>query len=101
MHQLELAPAVQQWFNVVLIWIGFGTVAGLLAKTLMPARHPSGAVSIVVLGIIGSTIGPAALCFLLRSRLQNPLGPLGLAASVVGALLMMIAYRLLIGRRES
>lgn len=31
----------QQWANDVLVWIGFGTLVGLLAKTIMPGRDPA------------------------------------------------------------
>jgi uncharacterized membrane protein YeaQ/YmgE (transglycosylase-associated protein family) len=94
--QLELSQTAQHWFNVVLIWIGFGTLAGLLAKTLMPAREPSSAIAIVAIGILGSVIGPLALSYLLRQETLNPLGPLSLVASAAGALLLMVLYRLVV-----
>lgn len=96
MGELELSQAAQHWFNAVLIWIGFGTLAGLLAKTLMPAREPSGAVVIVALGILGSVIGPLGLSIATGAALRNPLGPLGLLSATAGALVLMVAYRLLL-----
>ena len=36
MEHLELAPNLQQWANDILVWIGYGTVVGLLAKAIMP-----------------------------------------------------------------
>ena len=36
MPELELSPAAQQWVNVVLIWVGFGTLSGLLAMLVLP-----------------------------------------------------------------
>lgn len=94
--QLELSQTAQHWFNIVLIWIGFGTLAGLLAKTLMPAREPSGAVLIVSMGIVGSVVGPLALSYLLRQETVNPLGPLNLVAAAGGALILMVLYRLVV-----
>ena len=93
MGQIELSHIAQNWLNVVLIWIGFGTVAGLLAKALLPAREPSSAVIIVTLGILGSVIGPLALSLVLRNRVLNPIGPLGLLAAIGGALLLMVLFR--------
>jgi uncharacterized membrane protein YeaQ/YmgE (transglycosylase-associated protein family) len=96
MAELELSQTAQQWCNAVLIWIGFGTVAGLLAKTLLPSRQPSSAVLVLTLGILGSVIGPLTLAFLLKERFRNPISPLGLLSAAAGALLLMILYRLLI-----
>ena len=39
MNHFELPPLVHQWANDVLVWIGFGTVVGLLAKAIMPGRE--------------------------------------------------------------
>lgn len=100
MGELELAAPAQQWFNVVLIWIGFGTLAGLLARLLMPAREPASAIVVFTLGIIGSVIGPLALSFILRQKLTNPIGPPGLLAATGGALLLMILYRLTLRRPQ-
>ena len=96
MGQFELSQTAQHWFNVVLIWIGFGTLAGLLAKALMPAREPSNAVLIVSMGIVGSVIGPLALSYILRQETLNPLGPLSLVASAGGALALMVVYRVVV-----
>ena len=79
---------------MVCIWIGFGTVAGLLARMLIPARHVGGATAIVTLGIVGTVIGPLVLGWLLKGRLNNPIGPLGLLASVGGAFLLLLIYYL-------
>ena len=34
-----------QWAEIFLIWVGFGTLAGLAAKAIMPGRDPGGAVA--------------------------------------------------------
>jgi uncharacterized membrane protein YeaQ/YmgE (transglycosylase-associated protein family) len=94
MGELELSQTAQHWCNAVLIWIGFGTVAGLLAKALLPSREPSSAVLVLTLGIIGSVIGPLTLSLVLHDRFRNPISPLGLLSAAGGALLVMILYRL-------
>ncbi len=94
MGEFELSQTAQHWCNAVLIWIGFGTVAGLLAKVLLPSREPSSAVLVLTLGIIGSVIGPLTLSYLLHDRFRNPINPLGLLSAAGGALLVMILYRL-------
>jgi uncharacterized membrane protein YeaQ/YmgE (transglycosylase-associated protein family) len=96
MAELELSASAQHWCNAVLIWIGFGTVAGLLAKALLPSREPSGAVLVLTLGVIGSLIGPLTLSYFLKDHFRNPISPLGLLSAAAGALLLMILYRLLV-----
>jgi len=93
--QLELSQHAQHWVNVALIWIGFGTVAGLLAKVLLPVRQPSGSVATLLLGITGSVIGLLGLSWLQPGRELNPISPLGFLAATAGAFVLLIGYRLL------
>ena len=93
MPELEFSPAAQHWVNVVLIWIGFGTLAGLLARVILPARQPSGPVLTLLLGIVGSLIGLLALSLLFRGRQLNPISPLGFLAATAAAFLLLILYR--------
>jgi len=93
--ELELADTAQHWVNVTLIWVGFGTLAGLLARSLVPGKEPAGAVGTVLIGILGSVVGPLLLCFYLKREGFNPISPLGFLAAVGGALVALFVYRLL------
>ncbi len=101
MGELEFSQTAQQWVNVVLIWVGFGTLAGLLAKSLLPGKEPVGAVATLVTGVVGSTIGLFLLTHffgqLWNDRPPNPISPLGFLAATAGALAMLILYRLILG----
>ncbi len=96
--ELDFSPAAQQWVNVVLIWIGFGTLAGLAAKTILPGRDPKGTIATILLGIIGSTIGLAILSKFVTfhgvSHPLNPISPPGMIAAMAGAFAILIAYRI-------
>lgn len=94
MGSLELSPTAQHWVNLILIWIGFGTIAGLLARILVPGRDP-GVVGTVVIGVLGSTVGPLALVTALGRDRFNPIGPTGLMAATGGAAVLLLVYRLL------
>ena len=96
---LELSPVAQQWANVVLVWIGFGALAGLLARAVLPGRDPSGPVGTLVIGIAGSTLGLFVFYrFILgaaQDRPFNPISPVGMLAAAAGAFALLIAYRIL------
>jgi uncharacterized membrane protein YeaQ/YmgE (transglycosylase-associated protein family) len=93
MAQFDLSPAAQQWFNLILIWIGFGTVVGLLAKMLLPGHEPAGTVGTVLIGILGSVLGPLVLTLALKREHFNPISPVGLLAAIAGALVLLLIYR--------
>ena len=94
MSEFQLSPVAQQWTNVVLIWLGFGILTGLLAKSLIPGREPRGAVGVLLVGVLGSVVGPLALSLLFGGQGFNPITPLGLLSAVGGAIILLVGYRL-------
>lgn len=96
MPEFQLSPVAQQWVNVVLIWVGFGALAGLLAKALLPLRRPTGSIPTLVLGIVGSVVGLLVLSLIFDSDQFNPLSPIGFLAATGGAFLLLILYRVLL-----
>ncbi len=93
--QFDLAPSAQQWLILVLIWTGFGILVGLLAKALVPGREPAGPMGTLLVGMVGSVVGPLALTLLWRRDRFNPISPLGFFAAIAGAALLLAAYRIL------
>lgn len=93
MPDFELSSVAQQWINVTLIWVGFGTLAGLLARALIPGKEPEGAVGTVVIGIVGTAVGLGVLSWALDRPTFNPISPLGFFAAVGGAFVLVIVYR--------
>lgn len=85
MTPFDLAPAAQQWINLILIWTGFGILVGLLAKAIVPGREPAGPVGTLLVGMVGSVVGPLALTLLWRRDHFNPISPLGFFAAISGA----------------
>lgn len=91
---MHFSPVAQQWVNVVLIWVGFGTIAGLLARGILPGRTPYGALGTVVLGILGTTLGLFVVSRLVEpGEFTKPINPIGLVAATIGTFIMMIGYR--------
>lgn len=96
MDQAELAQTVSQWANDILVWVGFGTIVGLLAKAIMPGRDPGGAVATLAMGIGGTAIGCGILSYYFNQRV-TPISPLGMAVATAGAFIILFFYRLLAG----
>jgi uncharacterized membrane protein YeaQ/YmgE (transglycosylase-associated protein family) len=76
-------------------WIVFGLIVGLVAKFLMPGRDPGGFVITALIGIVGAVVGG----FLGRViGLYKDGDPVGFVMAVIGAIVLLAAYRFTIGR---
>ena len=97
MEQPEFMELAQAWANDILVWIGFGTVVGLLAKAIMPGRDPGGAVATLAMGVGGTVIGCGVVGYFFEGQRVTPISPLGMAVATAGAFLILFFYRLLAG----
>lgn len=80
----------------ILSWIVFGLVVGIIAKLLMPGRDPGGFIVTMLLGIAGALLGG----FIGRAMgFYGPNQPAGWLMSIGGAIVLLVLYRLLVGRR--
>ncbi len=80
-----------------LLWtIIIGAVIGVIAKLLMPGRDPGGCIITILLGIAGSFVAS----FLGRAMGWYQEGqPAGFIFSVIGAMILLLIYRMIFGRR--
>ncbi len=95
---MELPELARQWANDVLVWIGFGTLVGLVAKAVMPGRDPGGAIATVLMGIGGTIVGSGTLMFFWDGHRVTPISPAGFLVATGGAFILLFFYRLLSGR---
>lgn len=80
----------------VIGWIIFGLIVGIVAKLLMPGRDPGGMIVTILLGIAGAMVGG----FLGRQLgWYQPGQPAGFFFATLGAVLLLIIYRMLTRRR--
>ncbi len=94
MQNWQFSPELQHLYQDILVWIGFGTVVGLVAKAIMPGRDPGGPIVTVILGIAGSVIGCGiAGCFLDDQRI-TPISLVGSLVAIAGAFGLLALYRL-------
>jgi uncharacterized membrane protein YeaQ/YmgE (transglycosylase-associated protein family) len=80
-----------------IIWtLIIGLVIGAVAKLLMPGKDPGGCIITILLGIAGAFvagyIGRVAGWY-------QPGQPAGFIASVIGAMILLLLYRMIAGRR--
>ncbi|MEN3972950.1 GlsB/YeaQ/YmgE family stress response membrane protein [Sphingomicrobium sp. XHP0235] len=80
----------------VIAWIVIGLIAGAIAKLIMPGKDPGGCIVTILLGIAGA---------LLAGFLGQMVGwyeageGAGFIAAIVGALILLVLYRLVMKRR--
>jgi uncharacterized membrane protein YeaQ/YmgE (transglycosylase-associated protein family) len=82
-------------------WIVFGLIAGVIAKAIMPGRDPGGAIVTILLGIAGSLIGGFIGQRLLYGDGNGPGTIMSMVFAVIGAIILLAAYRLIRGRSVS
>jgi uncharacterized membrane protein YeaQ/YmgE (transglycosylase-associated protein family) len=74
-----------------------GLVVGAIAKLLMPGRDPGGVIVTMLIGVAGALLAG----FLGRALgwYNNPSEGPGIIASIIWAMILLLLYRLFIGRR--
>ncbi|MFN0062745.1 MAG: GlsB/YeaQ/YmgE family stress response membrane protein [Myxococcaceae bacterium] len=78
----------------IIAFLVVGTLAGLLARALMPGNQSQGWLGTMFLGVIGSFIGGGLGTFFARDGDFFTLRPSGFLWSTVGALLVLAVSQL-------
>ena len=81
--------------TAILVTCIIGLVIGAIAKLLMPGKDPGGCIITMLLGIAGAWLGT----FLGRMLCQRENYAAGWIMSLVGAMLLLLIYRMVAGRR--
>ena len=83
--------------GAIIATLVIGLLVGAIAKLLMPGKDPGGCIITILLGIAGAFIA---------GYLGQAVGwyqagqPAGFIASVIGAMILLLLYRLLFQRRS-
>ncbi|SHJ09011.1 Uncharacterized membrane protein YeaQ/YmgE, transglycosylase-associated protein family [Roseomonas rosea] len=80
----------------IIVTIIIGLLAGAVAKLLMPGRDPGGFIITTVLGIIGALVATYLGQAVGWYRAGEGAGFIG---AVVGAIIVLVIYRMVVGRR--
>lgn len=85
-----------------LVTIAVGFVAGALGKFLMPGKDPGGCLITTLLGIGGAVVGKyvAGLLGISAANAGNAFDLPSLAVSVVGVIIILLIYRLILGKKK-
>lgn len=83
----------------VIAWIVLGLSAGLLANMLLPGRRSQGLIRTCLIGIFGALAGggAAAEIFHVHHALQGFFNAATWLTAIVGATVLLLAYRLISG----
>ena len=91
---LNLAADAQHLINQILLWLGFGTFVAILVRSLLPGREPSGMISMVLIGVVGTCVGPLVVSTIWRIDDFNPISPIGFFSSFVCSFLFLLFFQI-------
>lgn len=80
--------------SAILWTLVIGLIVGAIAKLLMPGRDPGGCIITILLGIAGAFVGGY-----IGRMIWGENYAAGIPMSIVGAMLLLLIYRLIAGKR--
>jgi uncharacterized membrane protein YeaQ/YmgE (transglycosylase-associated protein family) len=86
----------EEMLLTILGWIVFGLVVGFIARALVPGRDDIGLLRTIALGVLGSVVG--GFVFGLLTVGFRGFQPTGWIGSVIGAVVVLLAYNRFVGR---
>ena len=72
-------------------WTVFGLIVGAIARFLVPGQQSMGCISTILLGVAGSFVG-GGISWLLFGTPDNGINPAGWIMSILGGILVVLAY---------
>jgi uncharacterized membrane protein YeaQ/YmgE (transglycosylase-associated protein family) len=84
----------------ILGWILLGLIAGALAKAILPGDDPGGIIVTTIIGIVGALLGGFLATAIFGAHpLDNFFDISTWLTAIVGAIILLLIYRVAIGRR--
>jgi uncharacterized membrane protein YeaQ/YmgE (transglycosylase-associated protein family) len=85
----------------ILSWIVVGLIAGVLAKMIMPGKDPGGWIVTILIGIVGAIVGGFLVGLFVPGDLITGINITTIVVATLGAIVLLLAYRLIAGRGAS
>jgi uncharacterized membrane protein YeaQ/YmgE (transglycosylase-associated protein family) len=83
----------------IIAWIILGAIAGWITNLLMGGKE--GVIATIVLGIVGAVVGGYLAGTVLKVADVTGINIESIVVSVIGAVIVVAAYRLFMGRRST
>ncbi|MCW3074731.1 MAG: hypothetical protein JWP69_1800 [Flaviaesturariibacter sp.] len=84
----------------ILSWILLGLIAGALAKAIRPGRDPQGCIVTMIIGVVGAVLGGFIATRVLGWGDVNGFNLYSILVATGGAVLALIIYAAITGRRS-
>jgi len=81
----------------IIVFLIVGLIAGFIARALVPGPDPMGWLGTMILGIVGSFVGGTLAALVFGGTLD--LSASGLLGSIIGAIIVLLIWRAMGGRR--
>ena len=85
----------------ILSWIVVGLIAGVLAKWIMPGKDPGGILVTILIGIVGAIVGGFLVTLVVPGDVITGINITTIIVATLGAILLLIVYRLITNRRAA
>jgi uncharacterized membrane protein YeaQ/YmgE (transglycosylase-associated protein family) len=83
-------------------WILLGLIAGAIAKAILPGDDPGGFIVTTIIGIAGALLGGFLAAAIFGAHPLDEFFDLSTwLTAIVGAIILLLIYRLLTGRRRA
>ncbi|HEX3033681.1 MAG TPA: GlsB/YeaQ/YmgE family stress response membrane protein [Thermodesulfobacteriota bacterium] len=84
----------------ILAWIILGLIAGAIAKLILPGKDPGGIIVTILIGIVGALLG-GFIGTQLGFGTVNALDIRSIIIAILGAIILLLIYRMVVGRRRT
>lgn len=81
----------------IIVFLIVGLIAGFVARALVPGPDPMGWLGTMILGIVGSFVGGTLAALVIGGTLE--LSASGIIGSIIGAIIVLLIWRAMGGRR--
>ena len=81
----------------IILFLLVGLIAGFIARALVPGPDPMGWLGTLILGVVGSFVGGTLAALVFGGTLE--ISPAGLIGSIIGAIIVLLIWRAMGGRR--